>query len=138
MKVKDTSFTKYKHSFSGELEIHFDPSVQKYLICIQDDRGVEFLHSGEKDAPLSVYKRMDWKLFLSSSSIYYIRIFKNGNIEFEGFISNSFKKLNRHNFEYSYLPEQIDTAKWILWCDEGLYAELFSNESPPVMKSMEV
>ena len=125
---------RYKlHKYEGILELYYETGMECQGTIFHDNRGNSIEpHWDTKNHPneTRTYRSLEWSIWFGSKvCLYYIKIFdKDNNMVYEGPLTKDKKKIIAVNYNYSFIPQEINTKDWIKYCREEYRAELHTNE----------
>lgn len=130
-KLKHTKLTKYQ----GNLQEYFETGMECLGFIFHDDRGNHEDVDWENREKTRMYKDISWSLWFDKYCTHYIKIFnRKGKVVYEGPLSTDSKKIEESKYVFSFLPKEIPTEKWEMYCKKQYRAELYTNEVPHAIK----
>jgi hypothetical protein len=124
----------YKYTYEGNLELYYETGLEGLACILHDDRGIFKSESynpntGKWDGPLEDMRSIEWTLWFKGGE--YIKIFnpKNDSVIYEGSLTKNFEEMRRQQFGFTFIPQEIKTEDWLIWCQKE-YRAIVQSDLP--------
>lgn len=120
----------YAYTYKGNLEFYFETGFECSAVILHDDRGLHkspsFNNATQNfDGPEMEFKSISWATFIHGGE--FLRVFKDGQVLWEGTLTKDRLKMVNTNFVLSFIPKEVPFDTWVSWFEGELRAEIMTD-----------
>jgi hypothetical protein len=123
---------KYKYTYIGNLELYHETGMEALGCILHDDRGTFQSESynpntGKWDGPLEDMRSVEWTLWFRGGERIKVLNPEDHSVVYEGLLTKNQNEMIRQNFSFTFIPSEIKTEDWLIWCQKEYRAIVESN-----------
>ena len=135
--LKEDHPKRQLREYKGILETYYETGMEGCMgMIFHDDRGNHVAPKWDKPEETMVYRSLSWSIWFGNKLCQYnIRIFnKRNKVVYEGRLTKDKSKMADEKYRFSFLPKELSTKRWLMYCQKEYRAELWTNELTDALK----